>query len=57
MTMTDVVVTNPSEIRELTIDELDKAGGGERPPPDPKLVDPAFSTFSVSSSTNSCLGY
>jgi hypothetical protein len=26
--MTDVVVTNPSEMCELTIDELDQAGGG-----------------------------
>jgi hypothetical protein len=34
--MTDA--TNLSEMRELTIDELDAAGGGERPPPDPKLV-------------------
>jgi hypothetical protein len=38
MTMTDVDVTNCSETRELTIDELDEAGGGDRPPPDPKLV-------------------
>jgi hypothetical protein len=30
--MTDVVVTNPSEMRELTIDELDEAGGGLFPP-------------------------
>jgi hypothetical protein len=26
--MTDIVVTNPSETRELSIDELDQAGGG-----------------------------
>jgi hypothetical protein len=26
--MTEVAVTNPSEMRELTIDELDAAGGG-----------------------------
>jgi hypothetical protein len=32
MTMTDVVVTNPSEMRELTIAELGQAGGGLYPP-------------------------
>jgi hypothetical protein len=26
--MTDVILSNPSEMRELTIDELDTAGGG-----------------------------
>jgi hypothetical protein len=26
--MTDVVVTNPGETRELSIEELNKAGGG-----------------------------
>jgi len=28
MTMTDVTATNPIEMSELTIDELDRAGGG-----------------------------
>lgn len=26
--MTDVILSNPSEMRELTIDQLDTAGGG-----------------------------
>jgi hypothetical protein len=54
--MTDVVVTNPSEMRELTIDELDEAGGGFYPPARAWWA-PAFSTFSASSSTNSHPGY
>jgi hypothetical protein len=32
MTMTDVHVTNPSQMRELTIDQLGQAGGGLYPP-------------------------
>jgi hypothetical protein len=36
MTMTNA--TNVSEMRELTIDELDDASGGERPPSDPHVV-------------------
>ena len=32
MTMTNVDVTNPSQTRELTIGELDQAGGGLYPP-------------------------
>ena len=31
MTMTDVVVINPSEVRELTIAEWNEAGGGLLP--------------------------
>jgi hypothetical protein len=38
LTITHLVVTNPSEIRELTIDELDQAGGGIFPP-GPTAVD------------------
>jgi hypothetical protein len=38
LTITNLVVTNPSEIRELTIDELDRAGGGIFPP-GPSAVD------------------
>jgi hypothetical protein len=36
--MTSVVVSDDKQIRKLTIDELDAASGGDRPPPDPKLV-------------------
>jgi hypothetical protein len=36
--MTSLVVSDRDEIREVSIDELDTVGGGERPPPDPKLV-------------------
>jgi hypothetical protein len=47
MTMTDVGVTNPSEMRELTIDELDEAGGGLFPP-GPTLVGPGvFHVFGI----------
>jgi hypothetical protein len=36
--MANAVMINSDEIRELTNDELDEAGGGERPPSDPHLV-------------------
>ena len=46
MTMTDDVVTDSSEIDELTVDKLDEAGGGMDPgggrgvfPPGPTVVD------------------
>lgn len=55
MIMTDVVVTNPSEMRELTIDELDEAGGGLFPPAR-RWWAPVYSTLPASSSMTSNLG-
>jgi hypothetical protein len=47
MTVTDVVVTNPSELRELTIDELDVAGGGVYPPGPTLVGSGVFHVFGI----------
>jgi hypothetical protein len=47
MTMTDVDVTDPSETRELTIDELDEAGGGLFPPGPTVVGDGVFHVAGV----------